>query len=182
MGYNSSTDVLSAILATRNGLAKTNRFNVIFSVPGGNTRAAQEIAILCESCSIPTHAITTTDYAPVRHPVKIPTGYTNEDVSFTFLLTSDFYLKELFDSWLERVVDPISYRIPYQEDYSSDVTIEQLDSENNKAYSVILQKAYPTSISAITLDSSANDQVQKMTVTMTYDDIVKDKTGGKRSG
>jgi hypothetical protein len=161
MAYNSSIDILSSILSARNGLAKTNRFNVIFSVPGGNTRAAQEIAILCESCSMPTHAITTTDYAPVRHPVKIPTGYSNEDVSFTFLLTSDFHLKNVFDSWLALVVDPISYRIPYQEDYSSDVTIEQLDSENNVAYSVILQKAYPTSISSITLDNSAGDQVQK---------------------
>jgi len=182
MGYNSSIDILSSILKARDGLAKTNRFNAIFTAPGGSAETAREISILCESCSIPTHTILTTDYAPVRQSVKIPTGYSNEDVSFTFLLTSDFHLKEVFDSWLKLVVDPISYRVAYQEDYSSDVTIQQLDVQNNVMYSVILRKAYPTSVSSIALDNSAADQVQKMTVTMAYDDIDKDQSGGEQSG
>ena len=106
-----------------------------------------------------------------RQSVQYPTGYSNPDVTFSFLLTNDYYIKKIFDKWMNSIVDKESYTTLYDADYKVDMIIQQLDQQNNVVFGIKLINAFPVSISDIPLDTSATDQNQKVSVTMTYQEI-----------
>lgn len=169
MPINTINELKSAI-TKGNGLAAPNRFNVIMRPPVDMQIDTHEFTILCENASFPGKQITTADYGLLRQSEKIPTGYMNEDVVFTFLLTNHYDMKAIFESWLEKIVNFERYRVAYKNDYTVDVTIEQLDRENEPVYTVVLKEAFPTTISAIGFDNAAENAVQKLTVSMAFTD------------
>lgn len=184
MSLPSTIDDFKSLIGRSRGLAKTNRFMMLMQLPSGfalemngvfDNPSSRDIALLCESCSLPGRSISTLDYRILRQSIKIPNGYVNEDITFSFHLTGDYLIKKVFDKWISSIIDIDKYRAHYLDNYTGTVTIQQLDSENKPIYSVELLKAYPISMTAITLDNSADNQTQKLSVTLTYEDyLVKD--------
>ena len=83
----SINDFKSAIIRN-GGIAKPNRFHVTFASLPGSSSSTRDVPYLCESVSIPGKQITTLDYdIGTRRPLKIPTGYIEDDVTMTFILT-----------------------------------------------------------------------------------------------
>jgi len=186
-----SIDKLKSTIGKRGGLAKPNRFQIIFTPPqgsllGGNIIGAltsggglkslvndpRDISMLCENVTIPGRNVTTLDYIAEKQAVKIPYTFINEDVQCTFLLTNDYYMKTLFDNWLEQVFDTDKYHANYKTEFTSDVVIQQLNSKNIPVYGVRLENAFPTTVAGITLDNNSENAAQKMTVTFSYDNYV----------
>ena len=192
-------DSLKAVFAKRDGLARANRFAIFMNPPtqsilnfdaqgliasaaSGNFDAnkfvndPRDIAILCESCSFPGRQITTIEYPQqgFRQSVKYTNGYINEDISFTFHLTGDYYIKKMFDAWSNVCLDPVTYTVPYDEDYKTDVVIQQLNEQNIPVYGVKLRNAFPVSIQGIELSNASSDTTQKLTVTIAYDDYAEE--------
>ena len=190
---NSTIDDFKATIGKRAGLAKTNKFVVIMTPPfktfintdiqglvsqalSGNIglndiiNDPRDIAVLCESCSLPGRQITTLEYEDegYRNQVKVPYSYINEDVTFTFHLTNDYYVKKVFEQWIATVVNQEEHTVSLYGDVGCDVIIQQLDHRNIPVYGVKLIGAYPTAINSIALDNTASDQTQKLQVTMTY--------------
>jgi hypothetical protein len=186
----SSIDKLKSTISSRGGLAKANRFQVFFTPPQGSLLSGglagllsggglkslindpRDISLLCESVTLPGRQITTADYTADRQALKIPYSFINEDVTCSFLLTNDYYMKTLFDGWIEQVFDTESYRAKFKKDFTSDVVIQQLNSENIPVYGVKLENAFPTTITGITLDNNSESAVQKLSVTFSYDNYV----------
>ena len=191
----SSIDDLKAVINKRTGLARQNRINIIMTPPqaqflnndwGGLIQQAltgnlglndfvndpRDVALLCESCSMPGRDIQTQDvqHKMVGQNVKFATGYAVEDVSMTFLLTNDYYLKKVMEKWQNTIVDPNTFNVGYRKDYTSDIIIQQLDQNNRVVYGVKLLEAYPSNVSALTLDNTAADSIQKITVAFSYRD------------
>jgi len=187
----SSIDDLKATISKKGGLAKANRFNVIFTPPSasllnlnpqsivgsiisGNFSAGnlindpRDISILCQSVTIPGRNISTFDHQDVRQSNKFPYTFIDEDVTFTFLLTNDYYMRQMFDNWMSGIFDADSYRVGYKKDYSVDVVIQQLNEKNIPVYGVRLQKAFPINIDSIELSQEGQDVV-KMSATFAYD-------------
>jgi hypothetical protein len=187
-----SIDNLKSTIGKRGGLAKTNRFQVFFTPPQGSLLSAQgiigaltsggglksmindprDISLLCENVTIPGRQITTLDYIADKQSVKIPYGFINEDVTCSFLLTNDYYMKTVFDGWVEQVFDSESYRAKFKKDFTSDVVIQQLNEKNIPVYGVRLENAFPTTVTGITLDNNSESAVQKINVTFSYDNYV----------
>lgn len=185
-------DNLKSTIAKRGGLAKTNRFQVIFTPPqgsllgfkgligsvlsGGGIKSAindpRDISLLCESAILPGRQISTVDYSAEKQAVKIPYTFLNEDVTCSFLLTNDYYMKTLFDDWLEQVFDSNSYRAKFKSDFTSDIVIQQLNENNIPVYGIKLENAFPTTVAGIALDNNTENSVQKLTVTFSYDNYV----------
>ena len=124
-----SIDNLKATIAKKGGVAMQNRFQVFFTPPtansvksllnsdpkvlvgdiaknaisGGSIRNMipdpRDISILCESVNLPGRQITTIDYQAEKQSIKIPYSAINEDVTMSFILTNDYYMKKLFDDW-----------------------------------------------------------------------------------
>lgn len=187
-----SIDNLKSIISKRGGLAKTNRFQIFFTPPQGSLLGAKgligaltsggglksmindprDISLLCETVTIPGRQIATLDYQADKQAVKIPYSFINEDVTCSFLLTNDYYMKTMFDDWLEQVFNTETYRAKFKKDFTSDVVIQQLNEKNIPVYGVRLENAFPTTITGIALDNNSESAVQKISVTFSYDNYV----------
>jgi len=158
-----------SVIGARGSLAKTNRFKVTIPLPfallGENGR---DLSLLCETCSLPGRLIQTTDFSPWRNPIKIPTGYTDEDVNMTFYLTNDYYAKNILDKWMQSIINVDSYLLSYPEQYRSNIQIHQLDERDNIRYTSVLVDAYPIGVNSVELDNNTTDSFQKVTATFTY--------------
>lgn len=183
-------DTFKSTLAKRGGLAKTNYFSIYMTTPilnlsldnalsnvvSGNLNPMQafndprDITLLCESCTLPGRQIATNEYATMKHATKKPYGYINEDVTFTFLLTEDYYMKDVMDAWQAQIIDFKTNRLRYKGNYARDIVIQQLSSKGTPIYTVKLLNAFPVSVNGIELSNTGENTVQKVTVTMAYDD------------
>ena len=155
-----------ALIKQKGGVAKKNRFRIEIAETAfpDNGRA---LSLLCESASFPSKTIQSFEFSSYRNPIKIPTGFANEDVSVVFHLTNDYYVKKIFDQWLNRIVDP-DYFISYDSTFKTTIEIFQLDEKDQDVYGVKLIDAYPVSVSAVELDNSQTNATQKLTVDFTY--------------
>lgn len=197
-----SIDNLKATIAKKGGLAMQNRFQIFFTPPTANSVKSllnqdigsligdlaknaisggsaknlipdpRDISILCEAVSFPGRQISTIDYIAERQGIKVPYSVINEDVSMTFLLTNDYFIKKMFDAWSTGIFDVEKYRAGYKKDFVTDIVIQRLDQNNVPVYSVRLEGAFPTTISAINLDNNSENTIQKMTVTMSYENYI----------
>ena len=197
-----SIDNLKAVISKKGGLAMQNRFQIFFTPPTANSVKSllnqdigsligdlaknaisggsaknlipdpRDISILCEAVSFPGRQISTIDYIAERQGIKVPYSVINEDVSMTFLLTNDYFIKKMFDAWSTGIFDVEKYRAGYKKDFVTDIVIQQLDQNNVPVYSVRLEGAFPTTISAVNLDNNSENTIQKMTVTMSYENYI----------
>jgi hypothetical protein len=187
-----SIDKLTSTIGKRGGLAKANRFQIIFTPPQGGLLGAgglvgaltsggglksmindpRDISLLCENVVLPGRQVSTLDYIAEKQSVKVPYTFINEDVQCSFLLTNDYYMKTMFDGWLESVFDSNKYKAKFKKDFTSDVVIQQLNEKNVPIYGVRLENAFPTTVAGITLDNNSESAVQKLNVTFSYDNYV----------
>ena len=189
-----SIDNLKSVIGKRGGLAKANRFQVVFTPPpaisgasiakgligaltsGGSLKSAipdpRDISYLCETVTLPGRAIATVDYIAEKQAVKIPYGFINEDVTATFLLTNDYYMKTMFDGWLEMCHDSTTYRAKFKKDFVTDVVIQQLNEQDVPIYGIRLENAFPTGVAGIALDNNSESTIQKLSVTFAYDNYI----------
>ena len=191
-----TVDDFKAMIGKRGGFSRPNRFNFIMTPPQtqllntdwqGLVQSAltgnlglndfindpRDISLLCESCSLPGRTINVLEHEYKMHKqtVKKAVGYTNEDITVVFHLTNDYYAKKVFDKWLNAIINPNSYLTPYKTEYTSDIIIQQLDQSNQVIYGIKLLNAFPTNVTSVQLDNNASDQINKLTVTFTYEDF-----------
>tara|TARA_Y100000004_G_scaffold190997_1_gene249052 strand:+ start:613 stop:1296 length:684 start_codon:yes stop_codon:yes gene_type:complete len=190
----STIEDFKATINKRRGLANQNRFAVIMQPPsaslldfdlqsigasllsgtfslGGLVNDPRDIALLCESCSLPGRNIESRDYQNVRQNLKKPTGIVIEPITFSFHLTNDMYMKKMFDKWTDIVFNRDSYTANYKSTYCTDVIIQQLNKENIPVYGVKLKNAWPENVAAVDLNNTSENTTQRITVTMNYDDF-----------
>jgi hypothetical protein len=181
-----SIDSFKSTIGKRGGLAKTNRFAVFMSPPDQSLlnidlqdiaiksliNDPRDIGLLCESCSIPGRQIQTMEHSHFRQAVKVPNSYINEDVTFSFHLTNDYYMKKMFDKWTSLVINPDTFKVNYDSVYKRDVTIQQLNEKDVPVYGITLRNAYPVTANSIDLNNSSENTTQKLSITMTYEDFV----------
>ena len=77
-------------------------------------------------------------------------------------------------SGVRSVIDPDKYTAAYADKYTTDVVIQQLNKENLPVYGVKLKGAYPVTFSSITLDNTAENSIQKFSVTMAYENFTEE--------
>ncbi|MDC0061252.1 hypothetical protein OAJ26_00210 [bacterium] len=200
-----SIDQLKATISKKGGLSQANRFNVMFTPPQGSllnsdpatligglasggglsnvVNDPRDISLLAESVNLPSSQITTLDHIAERQSVKIPYAVIQEEVTMTFLLTNDYYIKNLFDKWGQSIIDLETYRVAYKKDIVTDVVIQQLNKQNIPIYGVKLENAFPTTIGGVALSNETADTPNKLTVTFSYDKyIVEDGLTSAISG
>ena len=186
---------LKSTIAKKGGLAPSNRFNVIFAPPAvsllnlnveniigsvisGNFNAGnllndpRDISILCKSVTLPGRTLSTFEHDHDRQQNKYPYTFIDEDVTMTFHLTNDYYMRNMLEQWQSGIFNTESYVTGFKNDYSVDVIIQQLNQKNIPVYGVKLEKAYPVSYASITLDNSQENAVNEMSVTFAYNKFV----------
>ena len=190
-----SVDKLKAVISKKGGLAKNNRFQVLFTPPtqplvgidiqgivgrllSGESAGIKQsiydprdISILCEQVTLPSRSLSTIDYVSDRQSNKFPYTSIDGDVTMHFIVTNDYYAKTMMENWISSVIDTDGYQLGYKNDYSTDVVIQQLDQEDIPVFGVKLEKAYPIDVSAIAL-SAQDEEFVRLTVVFAYDKYV----------
>ena len=194
-----SIDTMKSTINRRGGIARGNRFGVYVTHPSKGMNSLlkfdpatllsnlvsgdgvnigdfisdpRDMFLLCQTASLPGKRITTTEATHNHHRTKKPYSMMTEEVTMSFLLTNDYYVKKYFDSWQNMIIDDSSehYKTSYKRDYSTDVTIQQLSTSNDfiPAYSIQLLNAYPIQVSSVEL-GNGGEGLLEVSVTWEYD-------------
>lgn len=186
-----SIEDIKSTISKKGGLSVANRFQIFFTPPnlgllnknpssligtlvsgggiGNLINDPRDISLLCESVSIPGRTIQTLDFQAEKQQIKMPNGVIEEDITCSFILTNDYYIRTMFDDWHSAIFDVENYQVGYKKDFATDVVIQQLNQKNRPVYGVRLVNAFPNSISAIELNNSSENTMQKVSVTFNYD-------------
>ena len=174
----SSIENLKSEVVRRSGLANPNRFRAFINVPNyvkeGGKFDMQSLNLLCESITFPGKQIETLDYSMYRNPLKIPTGYINDDVTITFRLTEDFYVKTIFEKWQQGIINQKTYTLRYLAEYVTDIFLEHQDKEDKTKYGIILRDAYPVTLGAVAKSQTTTDSILTLDVTFSCRDVIID--------
>lgn len=196
-----SIDSIKSTINRRGGVARGNRFAVYVSHPSkgmnsllqfnpanllSNLISGQGVRIgdfisdprdmflLCRTVTLPGKRIMTTEATHNHHNTKKPYSAATDEVTMTFLMTNDYYIKKYFDMWQEMIIDTSHehYKAFYKRDYSSDVTIQQLSASNDvvPGYTVKLENAYPIQVGAIELGNES-EGLMELSITWEYDNF-----------
>ena len=155
------------------GFAKANRFEVDFSGVNAVTEFSSnwiqnvsDLNIMCDNVTLPGRTTSTFDFTAWRNPIKIPNGYAEEDIEMSFLLTNDYFVKDMLEYWSNLVIDRDTYLLNY--DYRGDFTISQLNENNERVHTTHVIGGFPYTIKGITLDNAEGDTITKLGVTFAY--------------
>ena len=196
-----SIDSIKSTINRRGGVARGNRFGVYITHPskgmnsllnfnpatllsnlisgdgvniGDFIQDPRDMFLLCKSVLMPGKRITTTEATHNHNLSKKPYSMATDEVTMTFLLTNDYYIKKYFDMWQEMIIDSSGnhYKAFYKRDYCTDVTIQQLSNSNDviPGYTIKLENAYPIQIGALEL-SSESDGLLEVSITWEYDNF-----------
>lgn len=176
MIFDSPVQDLASRISERGGLARPNLFAVTFNGPASVNPDMFLVNAICESASLPGRAISTNEHTTTKHATKTPYTFINDDITLTFLVTNDFYIKNLFEKWMKHVINDEDGKIYYKSQYASDMTITILSLDGKMVHKVQLEKAFPIAFTAMELSNTSESQVMRFTVTMTYDNFKSNTT------
>ncbi|HCV50593.1 MAG TPA: hypothetical protein DGP89_04540 [Saprospirales bacterium] len=176
MIFDSPVQDLASRISERGGLARPNLFAVTFNGPASINPDMFLVNAICESASLPGRAISTNEHTTTKHATKTPYTFINDDITLTFLVTNDFYIKNLFEKWMKHVINDEDGKIYYKSQYASDMTITILSLDGKMVHKVQLEKAFPIAFTAMELSNTSESQVMRFTVTMTYDNFKSNTT------
>jgi len=196
-----SIDTIKSTINRRGGVARGNRFGVYITHPsrgmnsllnfnpanllsnlisgqginaGDFIQDPRDMFLLCKSCTLPGKRISTTEATHNHHLSKKPYSAATDEVTMSFVLTNDYYIKKYFDMWQEMIIDTSGdhYKAFYKMDYCTDVTIQQLSPSNDiiPGHTIQLRNAYPIQVGAIELDNESEGLLE-VSITWEYDNF-----------
>lgn len=153
-----------------NGLARTNRYAVIMSLPKGmvfNNDITKKALMFCDQVQLPGTNFSTTQNRTFGEFRETPYEKLYEHINLSFYVDRDMQVKELFDRWNDTIYNPVTRTFNYYNNYTTDITIEVQGLDGQPNYWVDLHECYPKSIGAVQLDYASRD-VMKLSVSMAY--------------
>lgn len=182
----------------KNGVSRSNRFKVTIELPSALTESpsskpegkdslfkkaikivtrvisaysgesTRSLSLTCDQTEIPGRNLVTSETHYNGDALKVAYGAVYGMHPFTFHVSQDMYEKVIIDKWQELAYDPVAHTSNYIDDYTSNVTIEVLDINDNSMYTVILKNAFPVMCNPLTYSNSERDTLVPLMVTFAY--------------
>lgn len=165
-----SVEKFLGYLNRHEGPSFKNRYHVEISFPPGISADLEGLDLICISASMPGHRISTADRVDLKQTVKVPYTFEIEEAEFVFILDGEYKAYTAFDAWTEKIIDSKTHSVSYKKDIVANKwTIWQLDKNNKKTSGTMLYNVFLTSIGKVDFANEANDTVQTLPITVTYD-------------
>lgn len=148
-----------------NNFARQNRFTVSISSPGGGDSGLTEL--FCEQAVLPGLSFSSQPVRTYGEQREVVYDRNFEAITLTFLVDKQYLVKEFFDKWMNKVIDPSTRLVGFYDEYVRDMVVMTQDTKDNDTYYVLLREVYPKSVAAIQLDHNSKD-VAKLQVTFNY--------------
>ena len=129
----------------------------------------------CEKAELPGRTLATAEDAVGGGPsLKLPYDVTYNDITLSIICSADMAERELFESWMDRIVGrggrANAGLISYYDDYALGVslTVEQLDEAGNTLIAYDLNDIYPISLTPMNASWEETNTYQRFGVTLAY--------------
>lgn len=149
------------------GLARTNRYAVVFTPPAGGGNNLKNVLLFCDQATLPGTNYSTVQNRSFGEFREVPYEKLYDSCTLSFYVDTELQVKKLFDDWINAIQDPTTRTFNYYNDYVSNMLIEVQDLNDKTRYQMVLRECYPKSISSIQLDQGSKD-VMKVQVQMMY--------------
>lgn len=174
-------DDLKAELVRGFGPARSNRYRLL--LPALDYEATPEtMNILCDSVNMPGRQILTNERFTDMKARKVAYGFASEDIEVSFILTNDWAPWNYLYNWHQRVIGNVTelnnFQVNFKDEYTRDIEIEHLNYSNQNvsqvAKKVVLLNAYPTTVNAIELSNSSENEIIRVSASFSYDNWRRD--------
>lgn len=153
----------------RGGGARPNLFKATINFPAYAEGDAELTSFLCETAQLPGSTMGTI-LVPFRgRQLKIAGDRTFAEWTVTIINDTDFNIRNAMERWMNGInahsantglTSPIAYE--------ADLKVEQLDRSGASVKEYIFRGSYPTELSPIDVSYTANDEIERFTVTFNY--------------
>ena len=166
------------------GYAQPNQYEVLITIPGPVNTAqnpyknfiqgvrfdAREIALRCESITLPGRNLSSTPDTNIHGPLREVVNNVNyaDSINMVFQASADLRERVFFEKWQYAAFNPDTWNVGYYNNYVGTVDIYVLDRENNRKYGLTLRECYPKSIAQTDLSYAANNEIIKLTIDMNF--------------
>tara|TARA_Y100000592_G_scaffold98473_1_gene171646 strand:+ start:5175 stop:6116 length:942 start_codon:yes stop_codon:yes gene_type:complete len=193
-------DILQSLINEQSNAAKEGVISETGVGPAGrygmNTEMAKEVALMCETITMPARTFNTSPYRIAGAPYKYPTQVQYADIQAGFIGDKFLRLRNFFEMWQQQMYNHQTGMFNFYKEYTASVDIFQLgsfDEANDRdmaTYGVRLREAFPTIIGDISYDYGSTNQYVKIPITFAYRDWLNfdldvdstGKVGGLSSG
>lgn len=129
----------------------------------------------CEKAELPGRTLATAEDAVGGGPsLKLPYDVTYNDITLSIICSADMAERELFESWMDRIVGrggrSNAGLVAYYSDYALGVslTVEQIDEEGKPLIAYTLKDIYPTALTPMNASWEETNTYQRFGVTLAY--------------
>jgi hypothetical protein len=151
------------------GGARPNQFLVTLTWPALVGAGANDDSLLVTGASLPASNVNPTIIQYRGREVKFAGERVFEPWSITVVNSTDFKLRQYFERWSNLMNDRINNGgsiVPTT--YYKDLTVEQLDRNDQVLRTYKILNAFPSNVSDIALQYGQNDVISEFTVTFQY--------------
>lgn len=164
------------------GGVRANLFKVSLS---GSPELFNSMEFLCKGASLPGQTVPAIDVGFRGRTLKVPGDRSFDDWEITILNDPEMINRSSIEAWMTRITASSANYSDFERDelgYYGQASVSQLDRQQNVIRTYRLH-VLPTTVSAIELDMTTNDEVEDFTVTfavnyMTIDGQGVDATAG----
>lgn len=143
-------------------------FKTIRTFMGGSGEVTRGLALMVEDTFVPSKSLTTTDVRYNGDFYRIPFANTYDNHEFIFRVSRDFYEKDIIDKWMKFIFDPVSHNVQYYDDFTTNITINVLNNQDQVVYSVMLIDAFPMTCSPMQLSNNAQNDYMRLITMFAY--------------
>jgi len=154
------------------GVLKPNQYLIEF---GGMVGAADlmlfnRMSLMCSSVSLPARSIATVEdknSAGAAENIPYAPIYGGE-LEISFYLAKDLWERRIFETWMDMIIDPVTGRLGYYRDYTTEMYIYVLNEFSMPLYKIRLEDVYPKAVGAVALSNEGGTEVAKQTITISF--------------
>jgi hypothetical protein len=155
------------------GLARTNRFEIIITPPPSlSNRYRDSIlsSVYVEQTNMPGINIAVKPFKIFGPTYQRPitSEYGGEGLAVTFHIDRDMAIRKFFEDWMHAIVDPNDFTVGYQSDYITNIAIRQLDEQDNITHEIILLEAFPRNMNIMDLNNASQNQTHRLNILFGY--------------
>ena len=151
------------------GGARPNLFKATINFPnyaGGNSELT---SFLCKAAQLPSSVIGQIDVPFRGRQLKVAGDRTFENWTVTVINEDAFEVRNSFERWANGINEHRNGTgILNPADYQADLTIEQLNRQNETIKEIILRGAFPVNVAGIDLSYDTTDTIEEYTVEFAY--------------